>query len=110
MKIICMDAETTDRGEMLELSVFSFDGSEIYHHYFKPANARRWRTDIHHITPAMVADKPTAARCLPRIQSVIDDATHILGFAVDNDIRILEHSGVRRFERKRVIEVRQWYW
>lgn len=110
MKIICLDAETTDRGEILELSVFDADGAEIYQQYFRPEHARRWRTDIHHITPAMVADKPSARKCLPSIQRIIDAATHILGFAVDNDIRILGNAGVARLDKKKIIEVRQWYW
>lgn len=110
MNLICFDAETTDRGELLELSVYNISGNEIYHSYFKPVNSRRWRTDIHHITPEMVAGAPTAKRELPRLQSLADTATHLLGFAVDNDIRILSNAGVKNLDSKSVIEVRQWYW
>lgn len=111
MKIICLDAETTDRGEILELSVFDAgNGDEVYHQYFRPENARRWRTDIHHITPAMVADMPSARKCLPDMQRIVDSATHLLGFAVDNDVRILRNAGVERLDDKEIVEVRRWYW
>lgn len=110
MDFICLDAETTDRGELLELSVYNIGGKEVYHQYFKPENARRWRTDIHHITPEMVRDKPFVRQCRRFIQQLVDEATHIIGFAVDNDIRILEHAGIERLDEKEVVEVRQWLW
>lgn len=109
-KFICFDAEMTDRGELLELSIYSAQGNEIYHELFKPFSQKRWRTDIHHITPEMVKDKPFFSACRRAVQRIVDYADYVIGFAVDNDIRTLSNEGIKHLEDKHVIEVRNWYW
>lgn len=110
LKYICFDAEMTDRGELLELSIFTIDSNEIYHQYFKPFYQKRWRTDIHHITPEMVKDKPLFSACRRSIQRIVDHCEYVIGFAVDNDIRTLTAEGIKNLDQKRVIEIRDWYW
>ena len=113
MKLICLDIEATDGGEMLELSVIRpSDLSTACHSYFRPARARTWPISeaIHHITPAMVKDAPTVVHQRKKIQNVIDAADGIVGFAVDNDIRYLQASNINVSEDKKIIDVRDWFW
>ena len=110
MDIICLDAEFTESEELLELSVFNLDGKEVYHRFFKPEQISEWRTDIHHITPEMVADEPTFAQCREEVQRLLDSAFALTGFAVGNDLRVLTRSGIAGLETKRMIDVKDMYW
>lgn len=110
MNIICLDAEFADNEELLELSIFNKEGEEFYHSYYKPERIDYWRTDIHHITPEMVAECLSFTKEMPRIQKIIDDADIVTGFAVDNDIRVLSHSGISSLEEKTVLDVKDMYW
>lgn len=109
---IVLDAEFTDTQEILELTIASLGGDIIYHQYFKPVESSRWPNSqrIHHITPAMVADKPTFKSCRNDIQKIIDSSDYICGFAVDNDLHHLDEHGIDIADDKRVVEVRNWYW
>lgn len=107
MKAICLDAEMTDRGEMLELSVHAHTGEEVYHQLFKPERQRTWRTNIHHITPEMVADAPRASQCAPKIATIVKGADVILGCAVDNDLRVLSDIGVNIADSQTVVDIQQ---
>lgn len=109
MKAICFDIEATDRGEMLELSMFSYsEKKEAYHSYYKPVKSKEWKTTeaIHHITPAMVADAPRFASERSKVQELIDACELIVGFAIDNDLRYLRGAGVNIPEKKPVLDVR----
>lgn len=112
--IICLDAEFADstNNEILELSVYGEGRDEIFHGYFRPVRTRSWKGSerVHHITPAMVADKPSFASMLGVIQPLFDAADIIIGFAPGNDITHLEASGVEGLDTKRVVDVREWYW
>lgn len=110
MNIICLDAEFADNEELLELSIFNQNGEEFYHSYYKPVNIDDWRTDIHHITPEMVAESPSFKDETDRLQNIVDNADLVTGFAVDNDIRVLEHSGIKRLDGKNVLDVKDMYW
>ena len=39
-KILFLDAEFVDNQEVIELSIWSVDGREIYHRFFKPAEIK----------------------------------------------------------------------
>lgn len=110
MDILCLDAEFTDSEELLELSMFNLDGKEVYHNFYKPEKITDWRTDIHHITPEFVADKPYFKECRKEVQQLLDDAFALIGFAVDNDLRVLTRSGIGGLETKRMIDVKGMYW
>ncbi len=110
MNLICLDAEFAENEELLELSILNKDGEEFYHSYYKPQFIDNWRTDIHHITPKMVADSPSFTDELTRLQHIIDSADLLTGFAVDNDMRVLEHSGIEGFDKKTVLDVKDMYW
>lgn len=110
MDIICLDAEFADNEELLELSFFNLSGREIYHEYYRPEKIDNWRTDIHHITPEMVSDKPSFASVRQKVQDMLDDAFALTGFAVDNDLRVLTRSGINHLDDKRVIDVKDMFW
>lgn len=111
MNLICLDIEATDNGEMLELSVIRLsDHAEIYHSYYRPRRARRWRTNIHHITPAMVKDAPRLSKERTAIQRIINEADGIVGFAVNNDLTYLKSNGISIPKGKRIVDVQKWYW
>ncbi|MDE6533501.1 MAG: 3'-5' exonuclease [Muribaculaceae bacterium] len=110
MNIICLDAEFADNEELLELSAFNLAGEEVYHSYYRPENIREWRTDIHHITPGMVAGEKSFAARREEVQNMLDSAYALTGFAVENDIRVLTRSGIRGLEEKPVLDVKDIYW
>lgn len=110
MNIICLDAEFTETEELLELSMFNIEGDEIYHSYYRPEKSRKWRTDIHHITPEMVAGCPTFSQCREEVERMLADADIITGFAVGNDLRVLTHSGIREVINDKVLDVRDMFW
>ena len=110
MNVICLDAEFTENEELLELSVFNTDGNEIYHRFYKPENITTWRTDIHHITPEMVANEAPFSGCREEVQRLIDSSFALTGFAVGNDLRVLSRSGIGGLETKRMIDVKDMYW
>lgn len=101
---ICLDAEMADGRELLELSVFDDSETEIYHQLFRP-HRRSWHTDIHHITPQMVADAPRASACAPEIARIVKEADVIVGCAIDNDLRQLSEIGVNLSMRQQVVDI-----
>ncbi|MDE7351343.1 MAG: hypothetical protein K2N25_09760 [Muribaculaceae bacterium] len=113
MNLICLDIEATDNGEMLELSVINHaDGHTVYHSYFRPATARSWPNSqaVHHITPAMVRDAPPVLKERRKIETLVNAADGIIGFAVDNDIRYLNGNNIDVRKDIRIIDVRDWFW
>ncbi len=115
--IIAFDAEFATL-EILELSIysdtlpFSYEPQEIFHSLFRPENERRWPGSerVHHISPAMVRREPFFRRHRARIQSLIDKAECLVGFAVENDIEALRREGIEIPEDKPVIDVRDLHW
>lgn len=107
---VCLDAEFVEGNELLELSVYDLSRKLIYHSRFKPAGYKSWDSSVHHITPGMVADAPAFVSELPAIQRIVDRATHLIGFAISNDISHLRSQGVKNLEKKQIIELRDWYW
>ncbi|MDE6740909.1 MAG: 3'-5' exonuclease [Muribaculaceae bacterium] len=113
MNLICLDIEATDNGEMLELSIINHaDSRTVYQSYFHPVTARSWPNSqaVHHITPAMVKDAPTVKKERRKIQTLVNAADGIIGFAVDNDIRYLNSNDIPVREDIKVIDVRDWFW
>lgn len=96
---------------MLELAIMSGDGQMLYRQRFRPATLRRWRSYPHGITPEMVENEPLFAECRQEIQSIIDAASHVIGFAVaENDLRKLRQEGIRTDESLAIVEIRDWFW
>ena len=112
MKAVFLDCEFVDNQEVVELSIFSLEGEEVYHSFFKPARISAWPLSerIHHISPADVAKAPSFASCLPEIQKIFDKAEFVAGFATGGDVAHLVRMGVRGLDRKRVIDIKQMFW
>lgn len=108
---LCFDAEFARGMEMLELSAVNMHGDVVYQQRFKPRRYRNWDSDIHHITPAMVATAPSFSSCRRRIQALMDNCSYIVGFAVrENDIAKLKRQYVQGLDSKHIIELREWFW
>lgn len=115
MHIACLDTESTSTGkfnEILELAIYSARGELILNSLYKPKRNRRWphSEKVHGISPLMVQDKPHFQDCLRKIQKIFDRSQMVLGFALDNDIRILEQSGVVGLTTERCLDVRELFW
>ncbi len=115
MYIACLDTESTSTGkfnEILELSIYSARGELILNSLYKPKKNRRWphSEKVHGISPLMVQDKPYFQDCLRKIQKIFDRSQMVLGFALDNDIRILEQSGITGLTPDRCLDVREMFW
>ncbi len=107
--LLCFDSETTNHGELLELSVFDAEGTEAYHRYFRP-HAKNWPSDIHHITPEMVADGKRFIAHRGEIGYLINSARFLLGCALSNDIHSLKRHGVEISDNHVVIDIQSWFW
>jgi len=108
--LLCFDTETTNHGELLELSIFDIHGRELYHQYFRP-KAKTWPSDIHHITPDMVADCKRFAAYRNEISRIISKARFFVGCALSNDLTNLRRHGVTiEPNRHTIIETQNWYW
>lgn len=108
--LLCFDTETTNHGELLELSIFDIHGNELYHQYFRP-KAKSWPSDIHHITPDMVADCKRFASYRNEISRIISKASFFVGCAITNDLTNLRRHGVAiEPNRHTIIETQNWYW
>lgn len=115
MYIACLDTESTSTGrfnEILELSIYSARGELILNSLYKPKRNRRWpySEKVHGISPLMVQDKPYFQNCLRKVQKIFDRSQMILGFALENDIKILEQSGVTGLTKDRCLDVREMFW
>lgn len=115
MHIACLDTESTSTGrfnEILELAIYSARGEVVWNSLFKPKRNRRWphSEKVHGISPLMVQDKPHFQDCLRKIQKIFDRAQMVLGFALENDIRILEKSGIQGLVPEKCLDVRELFW
>lgn len=108
--LLCFDTETTNHGELLEISVFDIEGNEVYHRYFRP-HATGWPTDIHHITPEMVAGAKRFAAHRHELQKLLSSARYLVGCALSNDLSSLRRHGLELpLKTQSIIEIQNWYW
>lgn len=115
MYIACLDTESTSTGkfnEILELAIYSARGELVLNSLYKPRRNRKWphSEKVHGISPLMVQNKPHFQDCLRKIQKIFDRCQMILGFALDNDVRILEQSGITGLTADRCLDVRELFW
>ncbi|MCR5177155.1 MAG: 3'-5' exonuclease [Anaerovibrio sp.] len=114
MNIACLDTESTSTGlmnEILELSILDGQGHLVHNQLYKPKIIKKWHyaERVHGISPAMVADKPFFSLHVDRVQKIFNDSVMLLGFAIDNDIRVLQRYGFEGLEKKSM-DVRDLYW
>jgi DNA polymerase III subunit epsilon len=101
-KFVCIDCETTgldaQQDRIIEVAVMCFDANQVYGQMESLVNPEctipETSIAIHHITPEMVADKPTIAKILPEILQLIGNHI-IVGHGVGFDIDILAIAAER---------------
>jgi len=112
--IICFDTETTGVGpgaEILQLSVMDGTGDVVFDEYIRPRHTTEWpeAERVHHISPAMVAEKETMDFHQERIAAILENAKIYVGYNILFDIRMLKYAGfsMEPFHRKgsQVIDV-----
>lgn len=107
--LLCFDSETTNHGEILELSVFGYNGEEVYHKYYRP-RAKHWPTEIHHITPEKVAECKRFYASKNAVENLFNSTRYLLGCAVSNDLHTLQRYGIKLHENHRVFDIQNWHW
>lgn len=107
--MICFDTETTGIGasaEILQLSIMDGAGDVLFDEYMRPRYAQEWpeAERVHHISPAMVADKETIDFYRQQIVEILENARIYVGYNVLFDIKMLKYAGfsMAPFHRKNV--------
>lgn len=98
-RILALDIELTGllpTDEILQVSIVNGLGQVVYNHYFCPQTVTSWEktVDIHHITPSMVADKPSFQTAVPVLTQLFAEAQLIVGYSTMQDISNLHKYGV----------------
>lgn len=98
---IIIDTETTgfsrETDEILQLFIIDVDTKEVlFDEYFKPEWKQSWSgaEAVNHISPEMVADKPSIFDRLEEIQEIIASADTVIVYNSAFDVDFLEHYGV----------------
>lgn len=98
-KYIVLDTETTGlnaaEDEILQVSIIDNEGAVLFDSYIKPTQHTEWAEAerIHHITPEMVADAPTIAEVMPKINDILNRYDKIVGYNLKFDKAFLENNG-----------------
>lgn len=92
--VIVFDTETTGFGpqsEILQLSITDGTGKTLFNEYLKPTHNDSWpeAEAVHHISPAMVADKKTFQDYFPQLQLMFYSTKMIVGYNTRYDISYL---------------------
>ena len=106
---LCFDTETTNHGELLELAIYDPEGNVVFHEYFRP-HASKWPTNIHHITPEMVAGSKRFIAYRQEVQRILNSTNHLVGCALSNDLGTLKRYGVKFHGHHVVHDIQSWFW
>ena len=98
-KILVLDTETTglDRhAEILQFSAVLGDESIAMNQYIRPEHTSSWpqAMAVNHITPELVADKPTISALKEKIEDLLYSADIIVGFNLPFDLQMLKQNGI----------------
>lgn len=110
-----VDTETTglkpETDEILQLSIVDENGVEIFNEYFCPSYHLSWdeAEKVNHITPEMVAGKPTIKERLADINAIFARCNAIIGYNTGFDLSFLKAAGIEIPENIRVVDVQQMY-
>ena len=96
--IICFDTETTGVGpnaEILQLSIMDGMGDVLFDEYIRPRHTSCWpdAERVHHISPAMVADKESMDFHKECVAEILENAKAYVGYNILFDIRMLKYAG-----------------
>ena len=84
-----------DYDEVLRLAIMDWQGVLLYDSLFCPAHRNRWKNmEEHHITPAMVSDKPTIVSEKGLIEAILNEHDVICGWNMAKQLRMLYAEGI----------------
>ena len=96
-KVACLDIETTglstDRDEVLQVSICNGNGEVLFSSYVHPEHRQRWpkAQEINHITPQMVANAPSLIDLSDIIETILNDCDLLIGYNIKRfDLPFLE--------------------
>lgn len=110
-----VDTETTglkpETAEILQLAIVDENGVEIFNEYFCPSYHLAWNEaeKVNHITPEMVAGKPTIKERLADINAILARCNAIVGYNTGFDLSFLKDARIEIPGNIRVIDVQQMY-
>lgn len=109
-KVLVLDTETTGLGETAEILQFSAmwgDGKEAMNQYIRPVHSPSWpeAEAVNHITPEMVADKPTLNDKKADIEGLLNEAGIIVGYNLPFDLRMLEQNGIKLPDKRKYVDL-----
>lgn len=99
-RVVFVDTETTGvdpaYDEVIQLAIISLDGEVLYGDYLCPRKRRSWKSaeKVNHISPAMVAGKPTLSDERGKVEAALAGAVVIVGWNLGFDLRMLYANGV----------------
>lgn len=98
-KILVFDTETTgltpDKDDILQITFLDGNGKVLLSSYIHPTRKKNWERSeqYHHITPDKVKDAPTMKDLYDEIQDLFTNASLVVGYNLDFDIRFVEADG-----------------
>lgn len=95
--IVIFDVETTgfsSTAEILQITVMDIYGNSLLNTYVKPSHTVEWNQAmaVHHITPNMVKNAPTAKDIAPKVRDIFESATMVAGYNVPFDVRMVKQN------------------
>ncbi|WP_295364553.1 3'-5' exonuclease [uncultured Succinivibrio sp.] len=95
--IIIIDTETTglaNSDEVLQLSIIDGNENIIWDRFYKPSNHTSWyyAQKVNHISPEMVANKPSIETDAEEIKEIFASHSLVLGYNTKFDLRLLENN------------------
>ncbi len=99
-RVLALDIELTSllpTAEILQVSIVNGLGQVLFNNYFCPDTVTSWDETIaiHHITPAMVANKPAFHTAVSTLTQLFANAQLIIGYSTMQDIGHLHKFGVQ---------------
>ncbi|MBR0488508.1 3'-5' exonuclease [Candidatus Saccharibacteria bacterium] len=106
-KVICLDTETTGRdprsAEILQLAIVRGDDKILFNEYVRPEYTSSWpgAERVHHISPAMVANKPILRDYSERLNEIFENAELIVSYnGLHYDLPIIAKYGFEEVLRR----------
>lgn len=110
-KTLVIDCETTglcaEEDEIVQLSIIDQYGDVVYNSYLRPVHTDAWpeAERVNGISPEMVSDAPTAEEETPKIKSIFEKASKIIGYNVGFDMDFVSNWFGVDFAGKEIVDV-----
>lgn len=108
--MVTFDTETTGLSgkydDILQITIAGQNGEILLSTYVKPQNCTSWEDsmEIHHITPEMVKDAPTADKVASIVKQIFDNADMIVGYNVGFDVKMVANRFGYEFDENKIID------